>query len=129
MPVQAKMYRSGKLVKDQKMIPNPPTPFSLGDLQRQTYRLFKISPSHTLSIAEKLYTYALISYPRTSSQKLLISIDYKKIISSLSNVSSYSNLTTILLSNDRLSPNEGTETDPAYPAIYPTGDIIPNSRI
>jgi DNA topoisomerase-1 len=98
-----------------------PVPFSIGDLQREAYRLIKLSPSYTLAIAEKLYLQALVSYPRTSSQKLPPSIGYAKIISRLSRISSYSQLTSILLSKDRLVPNEGQMIDPAHPAIYPTG--------
>ena len=75
-----------------------------------------------MSIAEKLYLAALISYPRTSSQKLPTSINYKKIISDLSRISSnYTNLAKTLLGRNRLVPNEGSKTDPAHPAIYPTG--------
>jgi DNA topoisomerase-1 len=75
-----------------------------------------------LSIAEKLYLAALISYPRTSSQKLPNSINYKKIISGLSRIGSkYTNLAKTLLGIDHLAPNEGSKTDPAHPAIYPTG--------
>ncbi|HET6799778.1 MAG TPA: DNA topoisomerase I, partial [Nitrososphaeraceae archaeon] len=110
-------------VKVQKILLHPPTPFNLGDLQKEAYRLFKFSPTYTLSIAERLYLDAMISYPRTSSQKLPLSTDYKKIIAHLSKVNSnYGSLTASLLSKDRLLPNEGNKTDPAHPAIYPTGE-------
>ena len=110
-------------IKVQKMLLHPPTPFNLGDLQKEAYRVFKFSPTYTLSIAERLYLNAMISYPRTSSQKLPLSIDYKKIIARLSKVNSnYVSLTAALLSKDRLLPNEGIKTDPAHPAIYPTGE-------
>jgi DNA topoisomerase I len=147
--VNACTNEDGKItgLKDQKVPLRAPTPFNLGDLQKEAYRVFKFSPSYTLTIAEKLYIHALISYPRTSSQKLPTSINYKKIISGLSKIGSgigssnegggrnssgggggssssgtYTNLTTILLSRDYLSPNEGSKTDPAHPAIYPTGE-------
>jgi DNA topoisomerase-1 len=106
-------------VSSNKVALRPPTPFNIGDLQREAYRLFKISPGYALAIAEKLYLRALISYPRTSSQKLPASINYRKILSGLAG-SSYSSA-SILLSKDRLVPNEGSMTDPAHPAIYPTG--------
>ena len=119
-----------------------PTPFNLGDLQREAYRVFKFSPSNTLTVAEKLYLNGLISYPRTSSQKLSPLMDYKKIISSISEFSLslsydnsikkkyngdrghsiYKNLGLSLLSERFLSPNQGSKTDPAHPAIYPTGE-------
>ena len=110
-------------IKVQKMLLHPLRPFNLGDLQREAYRLFKLSPSYTLSIAESLYLNALISYPRTSSQKLPLSIDYKKIIARLSLANSnYESLAAPLLAKDHLLPNEGIKTDPAHPAIYPTGE-------
>ncbi len=52
---------------------NPPVPFDLGALQSEAYRIFKYTPMRTSSIAQNLYLKALISYPRTSSQKLAIS--------------------------------------------------------
>jgi DNA topoisomerase-1 len=107
-------------VDRKKMTLRPPTPFNTGDLQREAYRLFRIAPGYTLAIAEKLYLRALISYPRTSSQKLPWSINYEKILSGLSR-SLYSQQVLMLLSKGKLVPNEGPMTDPAHPAIYPTG--------
>jgi DNA topoisomerase I len=117
--------QDGKIIKieKQKITLMAPHPFNLGDLQKEAYRVFRFSPSYTLSIAEKLYLAALISYPRTSSQKLPTSINYKKIISDLSRISSnYTNLAkTLIGTRNHLVPNEGSKTDPAHPAIYPTG--------
>jgi DNA topoisomerase I len=110
-------------IKVGKMLLHPPTPLNLSELQKESSRLFKLSPSYTLSIAESLYLNAVISYPRTSSQKLPLSIDYKKIITRLSEVNNnYRSLTAALLSKDRLLLNEGIKTGPAHPAIYPTGE-------
>ncbi|MEM2759304.1 MAG: DNA topoisomerase I [Nitrososphaerales archaeon] len=99
----------------------PPVPFNLGDLQREAYRLFRFNPSFTLSIAERLYLDALISYPRTSSQKLK-SIDYRKIIRNLGSIGVYANLSGNLL-KEELIPHEGIKDDPAHPAIHPTGEV------
>ena len=129
-------------VKHNKVTLKAPSPFNLGDLQKEAYRVFKFSPSYTLQIAEKLYLNALISYPRTSSQKFPSSINYRRIISRLSMIGSltlgskikingfksckdtspYTKLAEILLSKHYLYPNEGRKTDLAHPAIYPTGD-------
>lgn len=123
----------------------PPSPFNLGDLQKEAYRVFGFSPSYTLSIAEKLYISTLISYPRTSSQRLPSSIDYRRIISDLSESANFraaeyriksrmgscepgvvDNISKVsrdlLINSIRLSPNNGKKTDPAHPAIYPTGE-------
>ncbi|MEW6603231.1 MAG: DNA topoisomerase I [Thermoproteota archaeon] len=117
-----------KDVNESKVVLRPPAPFNIGDLQREAYRLFKLGPGYTLAIAEKLYLQALISYPRTSSQKLPASIGYSKIISGLAKIGSYVSLASMLLSRGRLVPNEGRMTDPAHPAIYPTG-VSPKQKL
>jgi DNA topoisomerase-1 len=133
--------QSGKIIEinSHNISHRPPAPFNLGELQREAYRIFKFSPDYTLTIAEKLYLRALISYPRTSSEKIPPSINYTKIILALSNISTYigydpsdrkgseglhtpyRNLALSLLSQRHLLPAEGSKTDPAHPAIYPTG--------
>ncbi len=103
---------------------HPPYPFNLGELQKEAYRLYRFSPSLTLSVAEKLYLEALISYPRTSSQKLPPSIGYTKILNSLLNSRDYSNHSEELREGKRRSfPIQGFKDDPAHPAIYPTGTL------
>jgi DNA topoisomerase-1 len=100
----------------------PLHPFNIGDLQKESFRLFKYSPSYTLSIAESLYLKALISYPRTNSQILPSSINYRKILNDLGKISeSYKIYVTLLLNQNSLYPNNGIKNDPAHPAIYPTG--------
>jgi DNA topoisomerase-1 len=100
----------------------PPFPFDLTTLQRESYGLFGLSPKATLDIAQTLYEQALISYPRTSSQKLPPTIGYKKILEKLSGQKWYEELCGKLLSKDRLWPNQGKKEDPAHPAIFPTGN-------
>lgn len=111
-----------EIVRRKKKI-NPPTPFNISNLQKEAYRIFKISPVITLSIVESLYLAALISYPRTSSQKLPPSIGYKQILEQLciNYVTKYENIIKDLLRRKSLVPYQGDEEDPAHPAIYPTG--------
>ena len=47
-----------------------PTPFDLTSLQTEAYKFHGITPSNALQSAQKLYLAGLISYPRTSSQKI-----------------------------------------------------------
>jgi DNA topoisomerase-1 len=101
----------------------PPTPFDLGALQSEAYSLFGYTPMRTSNIAQRLYLDALISYPRTSSQKLPPSINYEAILRSLNRVSEYRKLTAELLARKELKPREGKKEDPAHPAIYPTGNL------
>ncbi|MDD5651003.1 MAG: DNA topoisomerase I [Candidatus Nanoarchaeia archaeon] len=101
----------------------PLTPFDLTSLQIEAYKTLGFSPSVTLQIAQALYTNSYISYPRTSSQKLPESIDYKKILTALSK--QFPKETSSLLKK-KLKPTEGKKTDPAHPAIYPTGELPKN---
>ena len=102
---------------------DPPHPFDLSNLQSETYRLFGISPRETLAISERLYLDAVISYPRTSSQKLPPSIGYGETLTALARSPSYTRNCRRLLASATLKPFEGQRTDPAHPAIYPTGTI------
>src|SRR3989344_430826 len=101
----------------------PPAPFDLTSLQLESYRVFGITPKETLSLAQELYTNAYISYPRTSSNQLPESLNYKEILMGIGKQKQYLDLVKNLLSRKQLKPNNGNKTDPAHPAIYPTGEI------
>ena len=103
----------------------PPHPFNLPDLQAEAYRIYRLLPYRVQKIAEDLYLNALISYPRTNSQKLPPTLDNREILEKLKNVSSeYQKLASMLLRETKgvLKPNNGPKDDPAHPAIYPTGE-------
>lgn len=99
----------------------PPAPFNIGDLQKEAYRAFGYTPSRTLQIAERLYLGALISYPRTGSQRLPPSIDYVSVIQGLRRIHEYSAPAAELLKGE-LKPVQGAKSDTAHPAIHPTGE-------
>ncbi|MEM4971618.1 MAG: DNA topoisomerase I, partial [Sulfolobales archaeon] len=109
---------------DKRLISyQPPHPYNLGDIQRDAYSIYKISPAKTLQILEDLYLDSLISYPRTNSQKLPLTIDHRDIIRRIASMPRYSFAALKLLKKDRLVPNNGPMEDPAHPAIYPTGEV------
>ena len=99
---------------EQIFPPNPP--FDLTTLQTEIYKFYGITPSNTLKAAQSLYLSGLISYPRTSSQKLPDSINYKEILQKLSKKYKAENL---IVKN---KPIEGKKSDSAHPSIYPTGN-------
>jgi DNA topoisomerase-1 len=113
----------------------PPIPFDLGGLQAECYRIFGFSPSYTSAVAQRLYLDALISYPRTSSQKLPPHIGYRQVLNGLQEEPPYRSLAQDVLSMKTLKPNEGRGEDSAHPAIYPTGNrpertlSVPERRI
>jgi DNA topoisomerase I len=117
--------KEGKIetVDVKEFLQSPPVPFDLGALQSEAYRIFKYTPMRTSNIAQHLYISALISYPRTSSQKLPPSIGYKNILKKLGKTAAYAKFAAELLAKPTLKPNEGKKFDSAHPAIYPTGNL------
>src|SRR3989344_7465032 len=67
-------------IKKTKKIQKPPYPFDLTSLQLESYKKLGFTPKQTLQLAQNLYIKGFISYPRTSSQKLPLSLGYKKIL-------------------------------------------------
>ncbi len=102
-------------IKSQEALP-PPVPFNLTTLQTEAYKIYGINPSRTLQIAQSLYLAGLISYPRTSSQKLPPSIGYQEILKKLAKEFKVEKF----IKRDK--PIEGPKSDPAHPSIYPTGN-------
>ncbi len=100
--------------KEQYLPPQPP--FDLTTLQTEAYKFYGITPSKTLQIAQSLYLAGIISYPRTSSQKLPPEIGYKEILKKLAERFKVEKL----IKKDK--PIEGKKTDSAHPSIYPTGN-------
>lgn len=100
----------------------PPVPFNLGGLQSEAYNVFGFSPKKTQVIAQNLYTSGYTSYPRTSSQKLPESLDFKSIFKQLSGDNEFKQHIDQLPS--KIKPNNGKKEDAAHPAIHPTG-ILP----
>ncbi len=101
----------------------PPFPFDLNTLQNEAYALFKYTPQRVLSITQQLYLKALISYPRTESQKLPTTMDYETMLRNLSMKEHFKTICSELLAKQILKPNNGKKDDPAHPAIYPTGKL------
>lgn len=107
-------------VKTRSSKQQPPNPFDLGTLQTEAYRCFRIKPKETLEHAQSLYSGGFISYPRTSSQKLPAKLGFKKILEALVKQTQYAESAKRVLATP-LKPNEGKKSDPAHPAIHPTG--------
>jgi DNA topoisomerase I len=105
-----------KTKKTQKKL-SPPAPFDLTSLQTEAYKHYGITPSQTLKIAQNLYLEGVISYPRTSSQKIPKEIGYDKILSRLKEKFDFVKFVF------RKEPIEGKKKDPAHPSIYPTGEF------
>ncbi len=105
-----------------------PPAFSLGALQSEAYRILHYVPIKTLQIAEKLYLCALISYPRTGSEKIPSTIDCKHILTSLAKSPIYHIPAKRILESQSINPTQGEGDDLAHPAIHPTGNLPDRSQ-
>ncbi|MEM5826201.1 MAG: DNA topoisomerase I [Candidatus Aenigmatarchaeota archaeon] len=110
-------------IKKRTIIQKPPKPYNTTSLLADINRYFGYTAMQAMQIAEALYQAGYISYPRTSSEKLPEDINYRRILQNLGNISKYKKLSEILLEKKELKPNEGSKTDPAHPAIYPTHEV------
>jgi DNA topoisomerase-1 len=72
-------------------------------------------------MAQTLYEQSMISYPRTSSQKLPEKLNLGKIVQALAKQAEYTALANQLIAAKRFKPLEGKKEDSAHPAIHPTG--------
>ena len=72
---------------------NPPLLFNLAELQNVCSKLFKISPSDTLNIAQELYEKKLTTYPRTDARVLSTAV-CKEINKNINGLKSYSLLSS-----------------------------------
>ena len=111
-------------VKIAETIRKPPIPFNLGGLQSEAHTVFGFSPKRTQVAAQNLYVGGYTSYPRTSSQKLPESLDFKNIFAGLAKDPEFKKHIIDLPS--KLKPNEGKKEDAAHPAIHPTGTLPSN---
>jgi len=118
-----------KDIKKKERKESQPVPFNTTDLLSESYGQFKFSLTQTMSLAEALYQAGIISYPRSSSQKLPPGINYIKILKALATLPQYKKLAEQLLAKSQLKPNEGGREDPAHPAIYPTAEVPDMERL
>ena len=112
-------------IKGKKQNQNPPLLYDLTSLQRDMNRLYGLSASKTLELAQSLYENKLLTYPRTDSQYL--SQDMKgKVVSALRKLKTEKQEEITGLDLDNLSFNTRIVNDKKvtdHHAIIPTGKV------
>ena len=112
---------------------NPPLLFNLAELQNVCSKLFKISPSDTLNIAQELYEKKLTTYPRTDARVLSTAVckEINKNIGGLKGYAKVSAEAAEVLAGDSWKSiaktkycNDKAITD--HYAIIPTGQGLGN---
>ncbi|MGC9132878.1 MAG: DNA topoisomerase I [Nanopusillaceae archaeon] len=112
-------------IESKKLTIDPLHPYNLTDIQVDAYKLYKISPKNTLDILQSLYERGYVSYPRTSSQRLPDTINFREIFENLLSLKNYKTYIEKILKKEYLKPNNGKKDD-VHPAIHPTG-VIPEN--
>jgi DNA topoisomerase-1 len=106
------------VAEKESALPAPPA-FDLTTLQTEAYNAFGFSPAHTLQLAQQLYEAGFISYPRTTSNKLPLTLPLKDIVNKILKQERYADVKPLIT---RKQPVQGAKDDPAHPAIHPTGE-------
>lgn len=97
----------------------PPPPFNTTSfLESASY--IGLSASNAMSIAEELYMYGLISYPRTDNTVYPRSLNLRAIVNKLVE-SDFSKEANMVLKDGRSYPTRGKKMTTDHPPIHPVG--------
>nr|XP_014098832.1 DNA topoisomerase 3-alpha isoform X2 [Bactrocera oleae] len=96
-----------------------PTPLDTVEMEKLSSRKLKISAKETMTIAEKLYTKGIISYPRTETNQFSKDIDLPSLIEQFT---AHPNWGTFAqrVNEWGANPRNGNKSDQAHPPIHPT---------
>ncbi|XP_050338371.1 DNA topoisomerase 3-alpha isoform X2 [Bactrocera neohumeralis] len=96
-----------------------PTPLDTVEMEKLSSRKLKISAKETMTIAEKLYSKGIISYPRTETNQFSKDIDLRSLIEQFT---AHPDWGTFAQRVNEWGPNprNGNKSDQAHPPIHPT---------
>lgn len=98
---------------------NPPVPLNTIEFESRASSFLNIRPKEALAIAEKLYQYGYISYPRTETNIYPPTINLRALASMFTSWEDVGWYVSKILSKG-FSPTRGREDDKAHPPIHPT---------
>ncbi|ABL78286.1 DNA topoisomerase [Thermofilum pendens] len=97
----------------------PPVPLNTVYLESRASLFLNLRPKETLSIAEKLYSFGYISYPRTETTIYPPTLNLRGIASMFTRWEDAGWYVAKVLAKG-FTPTRGREDDKAHPPIYPT---------
>lgn len=89
------------------------------ELEKLGSRKLKISAKETMTIAEKLYTQGIISYPRTETNMFSKEIDLRSLVNNHTAHPAWGAFANRVL-EWQPAPHNGKKSDQAHPPIHPT---------
>ncbi|MEM4411425.1 MAG: DNA topoisomerase [Thermofilum sp.] len=98
---------------------SPPVPLNTVELERRASLYLNIRPKEALDLAEKLYQYGYISYPRTETTIYPPTLDLRKLAGMFTQWEDSGWYVRKILSRE-VVPTRGREDDKAHPPIHPT---------
>ncbi|XP_055594004.1 DNA topoisomerase 3-alpha [Uranotaenia lowii] len=96
-----------------------PTPMDTIELEKLGSRKLKISAKQTMTIAEKLYTQGIISYPRTETNMFTQDMKLGPLVEMQANHPDWGSFAQKVLEWGP-NPRNGKKSDQAHPPIHPT---------
>ncbi|XP_011293504.1 DNA topoisomerase 3-alpha isoform X2 [Musca domestica] len=96
-----------------------PTPMDTVELEKLGSRKLKLSAKEVMTIAEKLYTKGIISYPRTETNMFSKEIDLRSIVQQQTQHGVWGSFAERVMEWGP-NPRNGTKSDQAHPPIHPT---------
>ena len=103
----------------EKVRMQPPKPLDTVELERRASRFLNVRAKTALDVAEDLYRYGLISYPRTETTIYPKTLDLRRIVRDLAKVKDYGEYIRTTLTGE-FKPTSGGSSDNAHPPIHPT---------
>ncbi|KAM7352037.1 topoisomerase 3-alpha [Cochliomyia hominivorax] len=101
-----------------------PTPLDTVELEKLGSRKLKLSAKEVMTIAEKLYTKGIISYPRTETNMFSKDIDLKALVEQQTGHGVWGAFAQ-RVAEWGPNPRNGNKSDQAHPPIHPT-KMVPN---
>ncbi|XP_054082911.1 DNA topoisomerase 3-alpha isoform X2 [Zeugodacus cucurbitae] len=96
-----------------------PTPLDTVEMEKLSSRKLKISAKETMTIAEKLYTKGIISYPRTETNQFSKEIDLGSLVEQFAAHHDWGTFAQ-RVKEWGANPRNGNKSDQAHPPIHPT---------
>lgn len=99
-----------------------PTPLDTVELEKLGSRKLRLTAKETMTIAEKLYSQGMISYPRTETNQFSKEVDLRGLVAQHAEDANWGRFAGRVLEWGP-SPRNGKKSDQAHPPIHPTKHV------
>lgn len=99
-----------------------PTPLDTVELEKLGSRKLRLTAKETMTIAEKLYSQGMISYPRTETNQFSKEVDLRGLVGQHAEDANWGRFAGRVLEWGP-SPRNGKKSDQAHPPIHPTKHV------